>query len=356
VLALRRKCSARMPDAVRHRSSGISGVPPFPQANVLRPHSGKKPRDHPDLFTAHDPLVQKRQAEMFRVANDAYDIMRKYCELRDNAASAYTLAPAPGRPGLRTRHQQTPATCGSATKTFRVTEAGWLYQGAMPERRTRSVVIFITAVAYPILRCSKRFRAVAPATCVGSSRSAGLAERQAHQRDPRVPRHASPLRAAGVAPWLPFLLPGTDLLAYQRTLQKKLGQYFVRRGFLSREEMEQMVADLNQHNARFPMPPWPTGELREPSFLPAEQRNFTHIGTTMQVISLQSGSNGNCIYVEAGGRKLCSTPESAVPAPRSGSPSTQGYRAVDALIISHNHSDHISSAGVFQRKFGILSM
>jgi hypothetical protein len=42
------------------------------------------------------------------------------------------------------------------------------------------------------------------------------------------------------------------LLAYQRTLQKKLGQYFVQRGVLSREEMEQMVVDLNQHNARFP--------------------------------------------------------------------------------------------------------
>lgn len=74
----------------------------------------------------------------------------------------------------------------------------------------------------------------------------------------------------------------------------------------------------------------------------------------MQVISLQSGSNGNCIYVEAGGRKLL------FDAGISGSCAAErlaahgrDIRAVDALIISHNHSDHISSAGVFQRKFGI---
>ena len=74
----------------------------------------------------------------------------------------------------------------------------------------------------------------------------------------------------------------------------------------------------------------------------------------MQVISLQSGSNGNCVYVEAGGMRLL------FDAGISGSSAAErlavhgrDIRAVDALIISHNHSDHISSAGVFQRKFGI---
>lgn len=74
----------------------------------------------------------------------------------------------------------------------------------------------------------------------------------------------------------------------------------------------------------------------------------------MQVISLQSGSNGNCIYVEAGGQRLL------FDAGISGSCAEErlaghgrDIRGVDALIISHNHSDHISSAGVFQRKFGI---
>jgi phosphoribosyl 1,2-cyclic phosphodiesterase len=74
----------------------------------------------------------------------------------------------------------------------------------------------------------------------------------------------------------------------------------------------------------------------------------------MRVISLQSGSNGNCIYVEAGGvRLLFDAGISGSSAVERLAAHDRDIRAVDALIISHNHSDHISSAGIFQRKFGI---
>jgi phosphoribosyl 1,2-cyclic phosphodiesterase len=71
-------------------------------------------------------------------------------------------------------------------------------------------------------------------------------------------------------------------------------------------------------------------------------------------ISLQSGSNGNCIYVEAGGVKLL------FDAGISGRQAEQrlealgrDIRQVDALIISHDHGDHLRCAGVFQRKYGL---
>lgn len=74
----------------------------------------------------------------------------------------------------------------------------------------------------------------------------------------------------------------------------------------------------------------------------------------MQVISLQSGSNGNCVYVEAGGRRLLfDAGISGACAAERLAAHGRDIRDVDALIISHNHSDHISAAGVFQRKFGI---
>jgi phosphoribosyl 1,2-cyclic phosphodiesterase len=70
--------------------------------------------------------------------------------------------------------------------------------------------------------------------------------------------------------------------------------------------------------------------------------------------SLQSGSNGNSIYVEAGGVKLL------FDAGISGAQAqarlrTQGreIRECDALIISHDHIDHTRCAGVFQRRFGL---
>ncbi|MDH3718918.1 MAG: MBL fold metallo-hydrolase [Planctomycetota bacterium] len=74
----------------------------------------------------------------------------------------------------------------------------------------------------------------------------------------------------------------------------------------------------------------------------------------MKVISLQSGSNGNSIYVEAGGVRLL------FDAGISGSVARQRLAdqavdicSVDALFISHEHTDHVKCMGVFQRKFGL---
>ncbi len=72
----------------------------------------------------------------------------------------------------------------------------------------------------------------------------------------------------------------------------------------------------------------------------------------MLTFSLQSGSNGNSIYVEAAGTRLL------FDAGISGRQARQrmaehdcDIRDVDALIVSHGHLDHIRSAGIFQRLF-----
>ncbi|TAN39697.1 MAG: MBL fold metallo-hydrolase [Nitrospirae bacterium] len=74
----------------------------------------------------------------------------------------------------------------------------------------------------------------------------------------------------------------------------------------------------------------------------------------MQAISLQSGSNGNCIYVETSGVRLlfdagiCGSQAEGRLRARG-----RDIRDVDALIISHDHADHVKYAGVFQRKYGV---
>lgn len=75
---------------------------------------------------------------------------------------------------------------------------------------------------------------------------------------------------------------------------------------------------------------------------------------TMEVISLQSGSNGNCVYVHAGGVRML------IDAGISGSQVEQrltlhdvDVHAVDALLISHDHADHTRCMGIYQRKFGV---
>jgi phosphoribosyl 1,2-cyclic phosphodiesterase len=73
-----------------------------------------------------------------------------------------------------------------------------------------------------------------------------------------------------------------------------------------------------------------------------------------EAISIQSGSNGNCIYVETDSARLifdaglsCSETERRLLA------RGKDIRKVDAIIISHDHADHIRYAGAMQRKYGM---
>ena len=74
----------------------------------------------------------------------------------------------------------------------------------------------------------------------------------------------------------------------------------------------------------------------------------------MKTIFLQSGSNGNCIYVEADGVRLL------FDAGISGKQAQQrladfgcDITQVDAVVISHDHVDHSRCMGIFQRKFDL---
>ncbi len=71
-------------------------------------------------------------------------------------------------------------------------------------------------------------------------------------------------------------------------------------------------------------------------------------------IALQSGSNGNCIYVEAGGVKLLfDAGINGRQAETRLAAHGRDIRRVDAVIISHDHFDHVRHAGVYQRKYGL---
>jgi phosphoribosyl 1,2-cyclic phosphodiesterase len=74
----------------------------------------------------------------------------------------------------------------------------------------------------------------------------------------------------------------------------------------------------------------------------------------VNAISLQSGSNGNCIYIETGTKRLLfDAGISCVEAARRLASFDRDMQDVDALIISHDHSDHVRHAGVYQRRFGL---
>ncbi len=72
------------------------------------------------------------------------------------------------------------------------------------------------------------------------------------------------------------------------------------------------------------------------------------------MVSLQSGSNGNCIYVESRGVRLL------FDAGLSGTKTKErlaeigvDIASIQGVVVSHDHSDHISGAGVLHRKYGL---
>ena len=71
-------------------------------------------------------------------------------------------------------------------------------------------------------------------------------------------------------------------------------------------------------------------------------------------IALQSGSSGNCIYVEtANVRLLFDAGLSCIDTEKRLTTRARDIRKVDAVIISHDHSDHVRHAGALQRKYGL---
>ena len=73
---------------------------------------------------------------------------------------------------------------------------------------------------------------------------------------------------------------------------------------------------------------------------------------SMYFCPLFSGSNGNALFVQYGGTRVL------IDAGRSGRQITEALLAIgvdpaslDALLITHEHSDHISGAGIIARKY-----
>lgn len=74
----------------------------------------------------------------------------------------------------------------------------------------------------------------------------------------------------------------------------------------------------------------------------------------MNVVSLQSGSNGNCFFIESGGVSLVfDAGISGKQADERLSSHGRNIRDARALFISHDHSDHTRGMGIFSRKFDL---
>jgi phosphoribosyl 1,2-cyclic phosphodiesterase len=75
---------------------------------------------------------------------------------------------------------------------------------------------------------------------------------------------------------------------------------------------------------------------------------------TLRFASLQSGSHGNCYFVESGGvRLLFDAGLTGAQTKRRLESFGVDIKTVQAVLISHAHSDHVYYAGVLQRQYDL---
>ncbi len=233
-------CKALFGPETRVSASFLLSLKPHILKNAFR----KKAKEtHPDLFTAHDAAAQKRQAEMFRIVSNAYNIMRRYCERRDrlrvlHGASNSEAQPAP-----------------AATQTFRVDEQGWLYRGVVPERRLEigRYLYYRGRIPYHVLLHALAWQMQQRPPLGAIAKSWGWLSDDQIRTILALRSMTSRFGQRALQLGLLSSYQARILLSYQRTLQKKLGHYFVEHGHLAQKEINGLVTDLIQHNARFPL-------------------------------------------------------------------------------------------------------
>jgi len=199
---------------------------------------------HPDRFHHHGSAVMKKQSELFIGVTNAYETIQRFCEQRDllhrtpRPVRAHrappTAASRPVRPAPRAQ-QRTHVAPFAGTVPRRLLEIG-------------SYLYFRKCIPYSaLIRALVWQKGQRPSIGVIAQRWGWLNDElirsiTAHKGYPRL--FGERAERLGLLKPVQVRL----LLAFQRTQQKKLGQYFVENGYLTAEEMEQMVEELKKHN------------------------------------------------------------------------------------------------------------
>jgi hypothetical protein len=200
---------------------------------------------HPDFFTDRGSFVQRRQTEMFQVVNEAYRIMRAYCERRDRerACRSYPVQATAGASSTDT----------APRPALPVNDSGMLYRGAVPDQPLEigRYLYYRGRLPYHVLLQAVQWQ-------MRQRPSIGAIARRWGWLDDRNVYTILSFRGTQRlfcqrALHLGFLssYQVRSLLGYQRSLQKKMGRYFVEQGHLSHEEMERLATEHSRHNARF---------------------------------------------------------------------------------------------------------
>ncbi len=200
-------------------------------------------QNHPDLFAIHDQEVQNRQAQLFREVVQAFDLIKNFLKHRDDSGPEAIFA----RPAATRRYYRPTAQSPRSN-----TANGRFYRSSIPLRRLEfgSYLYYSGYVSYQaLIEALVWQRRQRPTIGDIARRWNWLSEndvlricrdREAYGRFGEKAIRLGLLRHSQVQ----------TLLFFQRSRQRKIGQFFVENGTLSAEQIEQFIAEMHAHNAR----------------------------------------------------------------------------------------------------------
>lgn len=198
--------------------------------------------NHPDLFVNAEPSIYQKQTARFQDVTGAYQLICDFLDQRERGLwTPASATPPPRRPAAERRTPKGPASYTysppSGDLPWRTFEFGLFlhYRGIIPYRTLISALVWQRSQRPVIGEIARRWGWLNETTT-----RAILSHRGPYGRFGE--------RAIRLGLLTPFQIQ--TLLRYQRTIQKKLGEYFVEQGLLSDIEVKELVQEMLSHNAQ----------------------------------------------------------------------------------------------------------
>ncbi|PLX79269.1 MAG: J domain-containing protein [Desulfuromonas sp.] len=189
---------------------------------------------HPDRFAGSEPHIRKQQTAFFQEVNRAYDLLRSFFREREHGtghprSSGYT--------SQRQRHGGNPNGRNSCRIPERPLQFGhYLYH--------RGLISYQQLINALVWQRQQRPMLGELAVQVGWLRDedtlAICRQREGYARFGERAIRMGKLSTGQVK----------ALILHQRTMHKKIGQYFVEKEILSAEEVEHLAEKMKEHNVR----------------------------------------------------------------------------------------------------------
>lgn len=194
---------------------------------------------HPDRFPS-EPQIQRRQSEQFQAVTRAYDLIADFLKKRDHSVRPPQGATKPAAsPHASSHRHRASADTGSRRGPLpgRTYQIGlFLYaQGLIPYRALIEALVWQRRQRPTIGETARRW---------GWLSDAQIRSILNH----RSPHHLFGEKGVELGLLTPFQV--RTLLFYQRHHHRRLGQYFVEQGLLTGEQLDELVRELDAHNAR----------------------------------------------------------------------------------------------------------